>query len=379
MSNNFDKIFLETECIEEKILQKYASNELTSPERREVEYHLVECEMCRDELDGLMIIKDSTYLATIIRELNHRIRRLIETKKPKILWLDLRASVSIAAVMLSIIVMTIFLVYHVNISTKEQNIASAEKVNSTQQEMQYAQGNGINKNDSAPSNQLAHNEGNIKSKKDADETQKEKIIESEKLDDATIVNLPQTKQSQDTTKIELISDITIAVESTTKLEMDYKRLNEGITSDDLEDESYDMSKQDQVSKNKKSSRDVVVEETKNLKSIRKQALSLYKKKKFVEAIVQFEEIRNIHSDDDESIYYIGLCNFEQNIFSEATKHFLWFQDKVNSRFYEHAFWYRAQIELKMNNNIQAKILLLKIVSLKGTFASDAEKLLKKIR
>lgn len=44
-------------CISEKMLLEYAHGELDANQEHLVERHLIDCELCTDALEGLMLIK----------------------------------------------------------------------------------------------------------------------------------------------------------------------------------------------------------------------------------------------------------------------------------------------------------------------------------
>lgn len=53
MNNTTSDIFSKTECISSEVLKAYLTGNISEEEKRKVEIHLVDCEMCNDELEGL--------------------------------------------------------------------------------------------------------------------------------------------------------------------------------------------------------------------------------------------------------------------------------------------------------------------------------------
>ncbi len=93
-------IYQHTECLTDKMLIGYHKNELLPKEMNMVENHLIDCEMCRDVLDGISEMKNIDKLPIIVETLNQKIdektsnrRKLIGFRKLK--YIGLAASIII--------------------------------------------------------------------------------------------------------------------------------------------------------------------------------------------------------------------------------------------------------------------------------------------
>src|SRR5512133_1529956 len=84
MSDNLHTIFSGSECPPHSVLKDYFLRKLTEEEMYRVEQHLVDCEMCTDELEGLSKMKHPRDLDLIVEEINE------QTFAPKVRFLGLR-------------------------------------------------------------------------------------------------------------------------------------------------------------------------------------------------------------------------------------------------------------------------------------------------
>lgn len=100
-------IFSTSLCISSTMLERYANNELSNIEKNNIEKHLIDCNICTDELEGLLIINQKNINSGVIDELNNKIDK--KTKKNnKYLILKVAASV------VSIIVVSLLVLIYLN-------------------------------------------------------------------------------------------------------------------------------------------------------------------------------------------------------------------------------------------------------------------------
>ncbi len=152
MNAKLNTIFSKSGCPEEGVLQKYLKGELTHDQRHEVEKHLIDCEMCSDELEGLRLMNDPKRLNVVVGRINSRIDEKFKIRQIRPFSNFLR----IAAVVLAFIVVgsLIMLYNHYNknntknylaenvqkdsVSEQQQESteATAEKIDTTPQEVE---------------------------------------------------------------------------------------------------------------------------------------------------------------------------------------------------------------------------------------------------
>lgn len=103
MDDKLKNIFSQSECIPADILDKYVANLLSENEKHMVEAHTINCEMCADELEGLLLINKSN-ITTITNDLNTlvaaRVDELNNSKKKKIFPLIIRLSAAVIVLLL---------------------------------------------------------------------------------------------------------------------------------------------------------------------------------------------------------------------------------------------------------------------------------------
>src|SRR6185503_13052401 len=93
-----EKIFEPTHCISGDMLLKYVSNTLSADQKREVEKHLIDCEMCSDALEGLRMVGDPKKISLDISDLNRKIQERAGQKEVKVVFLrQYRTQLAVAA------------------------------------------------------------------------------------------------------------------------------------------------------------------------------------------------------------------------------------------------------------------------------------------
>ncbi len=98
MKNKYDKIFKKEDCISEELLLKYANKKASLEEQHEVEFHTIDCDMCADMLEGLLLQKEQRIdLNKNIQDLEEKIdNRVNLAKQPQKQWQWLAMAASIA-------------------------------------------------------------------------------------------------------------------------------------------------------------------------------------------------------------------------------------------------------------------------------------------
>ncbi|HPI45433.1 MAG TPA: zf-HC2 domain-containing protein [Tenuifilaceae bacterium] len=82
-------------CIRQDALLEYLQGKLSGKERNLVEKHLLECEMCSDELEGLTNLLEPERIVEIETELNSMVD---QRTMPRISWLNPKVVYRVAAV-----------------------------------------------------------------------------------------------------------------------------------------------------------------------------------------------------------------------------------------------------------------------------------------
>jgi hypothetical protein len=105
-----------SQCISTEKIQDYLLNKLSENEKRQVEMHLTDCEICNDQLEGLQILNSTEKLKQIENELNtkidHALKNKTKTNKKNIFINKKPVYLSIAALLLMLIGINIFLYFN---------------------------------------------------------------------------------------------------------------------------------------------------------------------------------------------------------------------------------------------------------------------------
>jgi hypothetical protein len=108
------------------------------------------------------------------------------------------------------------------------------------------------------------------------------------------------------------------------------------------------------------------------------AIQLYDKQKFSDALLQFKLILSKHPSDVNAIFYGALCHYHLKKYTDAHSAL----DKTIAHpfdfFYQEAKWYKAQVYVQQNETKKAKTLLKEIIDANGFYKNQATELLKEI-
>ncbi len=81
MENSTNKYFNRSGCLTLEALEKYSTGEMEKDDDKIVQKHLTKCELCRDALVGLELIKDKDKLNSIISEINDNLNKTLADDK----------------------------------------------------------------------------------------------------------------------------------------------------------------------------------------------------------------------------------------------------------------------------------------------------------
>lgn len=126
----------------------------------------------------------------------------------------------------------------------------------------------------------------------------------------------------------------------------------------------------------KEAKDEIIEVT--YQQILENAIRLFDKQKFSEALVQFKTILYKHPGDVNALFYGALCHYHLKKYSEAHAYL----DKTIVHpidfFYQEAKWYKAQAYVNQKETKKAKALLKEIINANGFYKNQASELLNTI-
>lgn len=120
MSNEIkNKLFTSTDCISEQTMFDYIDNKLSPKEQHLVEKHMLDCDLCSDALEGLKLLKDRKRIKIV----NQLIREKASGNQNKIIGINYKILVSIAAGILLLTGGVFFFRYSSDRLMESKNIA----------------------------------------------------------------------------------------------------------------------------------------------------------------------------------------------------------------------------------------------------------------
>jgi len=156
MNSKLNIIFSESGCPAEGVLQKYLHNELSHSNKHDVEKHLIDCEMCSDELEGLQLMRDSEKLNLIVERINNQIDNKTKVRILKPLFSFARIA---AAILVIVIIGSFYIIYNNFHSLKNDKVLSEniQQVTANEQQKVETKAGENLKTDSAPNEEITSN------------------------------------------------------------------------------------------------------------------------------------------------------------------------------------------------------------------------------
>jgi len=122
MNKLSDNIFSETSCPSNEVLLNYVEGKLNAIEKRRLEEHLADCDMCNDEIEGLALLNEPNDIETIVSEINSRIDDKLNVRKQR----DFGFFFKIAASVILLLGLSFIIYYQVYDKKQEKLVSEAE-------------------------------------------------------------------------------------------------------------------------------------------------------------------------------------------------------------------------------------------------------------
>ena len=68
--NKYDGLFTPSGCLTSETLRRYEDSSLNTREKKAIEKHLSECELCSDAVEGLKLMNNPEKISSIVAEIN---------------------------------------------------------------------------------------------------------------------------------------------------------------------------------------------------------------------------------------------------------------------------------------------------------------------
>ncbi len=415
MDNKFKNIFLQTQCIDTDTLKKYANNILSHDEKHFVEKHLLYCEMCSDQLEGIELLK-KTNSEKVAKQINPQILKRVEElkakKKNKIIPLIIRLSAAI------LILFTISLAVYYNfiqnsgLNTKLSENTQQEKIKKPVKETivtgQEEQEKIANTDDLKENNTRKQQDEDVSGNVDAllakTETTEQTTYAETKKTETYETNEPYANRvatsavgesgllAEGEEEIQPVSSSFDAVEEKNetilprnkqkiKKEKKKNKTQKGSAKQAARAKSnyfdFDIAETDKVAGGVAINREQGT--TQDMQENFIEAKQYYDDENYAKAVKIFEKILRNTPQHYESLFYTAVSYMKLNKPEKAIENL----DKVlmikQGKLYNEAMWYKAQALVQNDNPGQAKTILKKIIKENNEYSNKAETLLKDLQ
>lgn len=395
MKSDINKIFSKSSCLTNNEMLEYLSGKLSDTEKRRIEMHIADCEMCNDELEGLSNMKNPESLSAIIHSVNSDIdtylKQFVKKEiKKTVKTYNIKRIFAVAASVLLLISAGFTINYfmksnsesladmqkieNLELPEKSADMTDKEVINdesvthniagSSVDEDNFStvvvEQSGKNSIDEIISGELDKN-----TETTADDDISDRILKEEEAEIEENIPMFQTDISKNK-KID--SELNNELVTTTNEEDGEAAKEEkndnfiGFSTRHIPDENNRAKKEDAI----------------KYKSIRNSAIFSYDEKVYNEASDGFEKYLSYKSNDSEIIYKYGVSSFYTKNYNNALKNFNKVISSGNNKYLEDAEWYKTQTLIKLGRNKEAIGLLQKIVSRNGKHKNKASDVLKQL-
>jgi len=328
-----------SQCISTEKMQDYLLNKLSKNEKRQVEMHLADCEICNDQLEGLQILNSTEKLKQVENELNTQIDLYIEkkTKTKKLNTKELFKKkkpvyLSIAALLLMLIGINIFLYLNDFNSQENSSLAYDYSIEEKSEKVDFSPASEQTKLNSSDSAFVSPNE-NLKPEKEKSFEKPINLKEKEVFEDYiapdtnALITSRNSKYNASDNK-SASSEITV-----------FEDIEADLVSDELTESEVEEQKNESLTGN--TSRNKKQSPSNNLQ----QAENLYNAKKYTESLQMLDSLK--------------------------------FQNQ--SKNYYQSMWLKALNYIELKEIEKAKTLLKELAETKNDYQNKAEKKLKNLK
>lgn len=361
MKENSNEFNINSGCIRQDVLLKYLKGELLGRERNLVEKHLVECEMCRDELEGLSNLPEPERIIEIETELNAFVD---ERTAPRIVWFNRKVALrAAAAAILTIGVSSVLYFFTLN-NTPSAVVTENQKLKNAAE----APGRQPQKLDVTAIPKDANEFGPIKKEeKRRIEKPAAPVIVTDKvrIADGLSVSADSVSETLAFSEAEVADEVLASKNIGTKDSEAIAGYNVAMAVQKLEEARIAA-----VNIQKEENAGVVAERSESAKKSMvtttdfiqqritvKSALEDYNQKNYQKALQEFSALYAPNTINDTLIYYRAMCFYRLESYKEALDGLETINKNSASKFYHDAQWYYALSLIELGRKEEANNLL----------------------
>jgi len=345
MKNKLYTIFSESGCPSNDILKKYLNGELSHKQQHEIEKHLIDCEMCSDELEGLRIMNNPKEFNAIVDRLNNKIINKFRFK-----FINTYGKIA-AALLILISIGSLFVLFNNYKNTNIKNSLAEDLHPSKIQTEKYISKNNdksslkIDKTISKPKIKNQSDLQNVYKNEPKTTTKKQKKTEIKQETENNIANTPVLELTKNNTKS--TATTTLNTSNDDKMSDSSYKSNEQI-SENISEENY--------KENNEISSALETSAPANNISSEKSKHKNAKKSRPTQNSFYFDN-KNLQNND---LLNTAIENYSAGKYSKAKKQLEKIIKNKDFAYIQKAQWYYALTLIKLNKINRAKNILKKI-------------------
>jgi len=391
-------IFNETGCIRKEQLLRYRDQKLSSSEQHEVEEHLVDCGLCSEALEGLLLISNTATLDS----LQHDVSKMAlppssYTIRP---WL--------AAATITGVVLFSYFTYHQFKNTSEDRIAEHKTIAPAAEVSPAdaaASGNALSTMTATDSQVPAQK--TLKDEEVAHKQEKAKVVPQTYSISSEVATAARTNSEPDYPKAEVAETTMQPSSSVSKDIAPFSTAlknsgNQNITYVDnmkvIDYTTYDVESAQQADaprggttskyQNSKKQEEAAEAEQKTGDNVKRKTdyidlvadpVILFNNGRYASANVGFDNLLKMNSNDQNAAFYKGLSLYNMKKYDPALDLLVPISNDSASPFMEEAKFYAAQSYISNGSVAKGKIILEEISNSNGFYSDKAKVELKKIK
>lgn len=359
-------------CIRQDALLEYLQGKLSGKERNLVEKHLLECEMCSDELEGLSNLSEPERIAEIETELNSMVDK---RTAPRILWLNPKVIYRVAAVAVLTIGVSTLLYYFV-LKTTPPTMMSESQMPTVSAEM--SDSIAPLEVTSIPKDATERSESQKKESKLVERSAPTIVANNMQIaEDVFIADSEIEVFDTDEKEAAVLAEKVITADSAAIVSTNATIA--GQQTDALRAANYEAKKEElaTVSEGARLSKKAVVGFAQPMPTI-ESALKIYNQKNYRVALNEFNTLYSQGSITDTVVYYRAMCNYNLKFFADAVVGFQLLSEKAESEFFYDSQWYYALSLVELGRNDEAKAIFEEILQNGSPYRKQATMEIEKI-
>lgn len=356
MNTKYQNILSDSECLSQEQANAYLADNLSREEKYRIEQHLISCQLCRDEIEGLLLMNDKENLPKIIAQLNSKIEKRIKRENQSAI-LRIKKSPDFRIKRILAIAAAVVLLFSIGYFVRFSMLTKSDE--------QIAE---LTQNKSDEKSEFPIN---------ANKTEGEPILTKSPADKSEL-------KSKKTVTLQNKSEI-VSAKSNTPVEEYFKNalphnepdLNTNAISDVKEEIVTDnLTESEQATNDDMTNRSIGTGSEKSKKDI--QSSSLSSTSPMVEEVTAdySKKSSKIESENAGELFLTAKDSFDSGKYKAAISMFRKVQTLDDYRLWEDAQWFEALSLLKNNNKREARKLLQKISTSNSRYKGDATDKLK---